>query len=193
VPLTEVAAHVVERITEATTPQGVVALAWSRDVPLSEVVGHGLLVVLDAVSDPGNLGTVVRTADAVGATAVVIGAGSTDPYSPKAVRAAAGSTYHLPLVVGVGLAEVAVACGEAGQRVLGLDGTAATSVFDVRLSDGPLALVLGNEAHGLDPVTVGQVDGLVSVPIRGRAESLNVAAAAAVALYAVQDPSNHDV
>jgi RNA methyltransferase, TrmH family len=193
VPVTEVATHVVERITDATTPQGVVALASSRETPLSEVVGDGLLVVLDAVSDPGNLGTVVRTADAVGATGVVVSAGSTDPYSPKAVRAAAGSTYHLPLVVGVELPEVVAACHDAGQRVLGLDGAATTSVFDVNLSDGPLALVLGNEAHGLDPLTVEQVDALVAVPIHGQAESLNVAAAAAVAMYAVQGSSRpHD-
>ena len=184
---TEVADHVLERLADTTTPQGIVALARSATVPLADVVGTGLLVVCDAVSDPGNAGTIIRTADAAGAAAVALTAGSVDPFSPKAVRAAAGSTYHLPLVLGVDLAEVASACRAAGQRVLGLDGSATASVFDLQAGTGPVALVLGNEAHGLSPSAVGVLDDLVAVPIHGRAESLNVGAAAAVALYAAAE------
>jgi RNA methyltransferase, TrmH family len=184
VRITPLAPHVLERLAETTTPQGVVAVCRSPQAELADVVGHGVLVVLDAVADPGNAGTILRTADAAGAAGVVFTAGSVDPYGPKALRAAAGSTYHLPVVTGVDVAAALAACREHGQRVLGLDGAATTSVFDLERDTDPVALVLGNEAHGLSPAVAGQVDGTVAVPLYGRAESLNVAAAAAIAIYA---------
>lgn len=179
-----VSEHVLERLSDATTPQGVVAVARTRTARLDEVVGAGLLVVLHEVADPGNAGTIVRTADAAGASAVVLTRGSVDPFGPKAVRAAVGSTYHLPLVIDVELGEVAAACRQAAQPLLGLDAHAGRSVFELSQQPPPLALVLGNEAHGLAPDAVALLDGVVAVPRWGRAESLNVAAAAAVAVYA---------
>jgi RNA methyltransferase, TrmH family len=176
--------HVLDRLADATTPQGIVAVARTSTARLADVVGRGLLVVLHEVADPGNAGTIVRTADAVGATAVVATAGSVDLFSPKAVRAAVGSTYHLPLVVEVDLAEVAHACRAAGQAVLGLDAAGQRSVFDLESHHEPLALVLGNEAHGLAVDADASLDATVAIPRWGRAESLNVAAAAAVSLYA---------
>jgi RNA methyltransferase, TrmH family len=176
--------HVLERLADATTPQGVVAVARTATAGLDEVVGRGLLVVLHEVADPGNAGTIVRTADAVGAAAVVATTGSVDLFAPKTVRAAVGSTYHLPLVAEVTLAEVAAACRAAGQPLLGLDADGDRSVFDLEDHPAPLALVLGNEAHGLPPAAGAELDGVVAIPRWGRAESLNVAAAAAVALYA---------
>jgi RNA methyltransferase, TrmH family len=184
VRVTPVAAHVLDRLADATTPQGVVALARTPAGTLGEVVGRGLLVVLHAVADPGNAGTILRTADAAGASGVVLTTGSVDPYAPKTVRAAAGSTYHLPVVTGVDLAAVTAACRAHGQQVLGLDGAADRSVFDLEGSRTPVALVLGNEAHGLPAQLGDHLDGLVAVPLFGHAESLNVAAAAAVAIYA---------
>jgi RNA methyltransferase, TrmH family len=184
VPVRVVAEHVLERLADTTTPQGVVAVATSRTATLDEVVGRGLLVVLNEVTDPGNAGTIVRTADAVGATAVLTTVGTVDLFSPKAVRSAAGSTYHLPLVPEVDLAEVAQACRDAGQRLLGLDADAPGSVFDLESGTGPVALVLGNEAHGLSGDAARSLDATVAIPRWGRAESLNVGAAAAVALYA---------
>lgn len=181
---TPVAAHVLERLADASTPQGVVAVARTPSATLDEVVGRGLLVVLHAVADPGNAGTILRTADAAGAGGVVLTTGSVDPYAPKTVRAAAGSTYHLPVVTGVDLAAVAAACRARTQTVLGLDGTADRSVFELEAERRPVALVLGNEAHGLPAELHDHLDGLVAVPLFGRAESLNVAAAAAVAIYA---------
>jgi RNA methyltransferase, TrmH family len=184
VPLRRVADHVLERLADATTPQGVVAVARTSTADLAEVTGRGLLVVLHEVADPGNAGTIVRTADAVGATAVVATVGSVDLFSPKAIRAATGSTYHLPLVVDVELADVADACRAAGQALLGLDAAGQRSVFDLERRPGPLGLVLGNEAHGLPPSAAACLDATVAIPRWGRAESLNVAAAAAVSLYA---------
>jgi RNA methyltransferase, TrmH family len=184
VPVRVVAEHVLERLADASTPQGIVAVARTPVVALEQVVGHGLLVVLHEVADPGNAGTIVRTADAVGAAAVVATVGSVDLYSPKAVRAAVGSTYHLPLVVEVVLEEVARACRAAGQPVLGLDADGDRPVFDLETRRAPSCLVLGNEAHGLPGDAAALLDGTVAIPRWGRAESLNVAAAAAVALFA---------
>jgi RNA methyltransferase, TrmH family len=192
VPVTPVAEHVLARITDTATPQGVVAVARSVTADLDAVVGEGLLVVLAAVGDPGNVGTIVRTADAVGAAGVVLTAGCADVFGPKAVRAAAGSTYHLPLVVGPELGEVVATCSAAGQPLYGLDGGATVSVFALPHTGPAVALVLGNEAHGLPPDTRGLLDAIVAVPIRGRAESLNVAAAAAVALYAASEQLTGD-
>jgi RNA methyltransferase, TrmH family len=179
-----VADHVLDRLADATTPQGIVAVARTATAALADVAGTGLLVVLHEVADPGNAGTIVRTADAVGATAVVATAGSVDLFSPKAIRAAVGSTYHLPLVVEVDLPTVADVCRAAGQAVLGLDAAGERSVFDLESRHEPLALVLGNEAHGLPAGAAASLDATVAIPRWGRAESLNVAAAAAVSLYA---------
>jgi RNA methyltransferase, TrmH family len=184
VPVRVVADHVLDRLAAAATPQGLVAVARTATVDLAEVVGRGLLVVLHEVADPGNAGTIVRTADAVGAAAVVATSGSVDLFSPKAIRAAVGSTYHLPLVVEVGFEEVVRACREVRQPVLGLDAAGDASVFELETHPAPLALVLGNEAHGLPEGATAQLDGSVAIPRWGRAESLNVAAAAAVSLYA---------
>lgn len=184
VAVTSVTGAVMAKLADATTPQGIVAVARTPVATLDEVVGDGLLVVLDAVADPGNAGTILRTADAAGARGVVLTAGSVDPFAPKAVRAAAGSTYHLPVVAGVTLEEVVVACRSSGQRIFGLDGTATDDVRSLEAPGPPVALVLGNEAHGLPSVARRLLDGLVAVPIHGRAESLNVAAAAAIAIYA---------
>jgi RNA methyltransferase, TrmH family len=183
VAVTSVSDAVLAKLADATTPQGIVAVARIPAAGLDEVVGAGLLVVLDAVADPGNAGTILRTADAAGAVGVVLTTGSVDAYAPKSVRAAVGSTYHLPVVSGVSLAEVSAACRRAGQRILGLDGAATLEVRSLETSDAPIALVLGNEAHGLAASARDLLDGLVAVPIHGRAESLNVAAAAAIAIY----------
>jgi RNA methyltransferase, TrmH family len=179
-----VADHVMERLSDARTPQGVVGVVRTELAPLDAVVGHGLLVVLHEVADPGNAGTIVRTADAVGAVGVVLTPDSVDAHAPKTVRAAAGSTYHLPIVEGVALSEVAAACREAGQPLLGLDTHGRRSVFDLETATPPIAIVLGNEAHGLPGAVAEVLDDTVAIPVWGRAESLNVAAAAAVALYA---------
>jgi RNA methyltransferase, TrmH family len=183
-PVRVVADHVLDRLADATTPQGLVGVARTRPAALDAVVGRGLLVVLYEVADPGNAGTIVRTADAAGAAAVIATAGSVDLFSPKAIRAAVGSTYHLPLVVDVPFDAVVASCRASGQPLVGLDADGDTSVFDLEGQPAPLGLVLGNEAHGLPAEAAALLDALVAIPRWGRAESLNVAAAAAVSLYA---------
>ena len=139
------------------------------------------------VRDPGNLGTVIRCADAFGADAVLISSDSVDLYNPKTVRASTGSLFHLPVTVEVDLAEAVASARAAGLQVLGADGAGRDTVLD--LGDRgdlarPTLWVMGNEAWGLPPEHAALVDRLVSVPIFGRAESLNLSTAAAVVLYA---------
>jgi TrmH family RNA methyltransferase len=183
VQVTQVAPHVLERLADVRTPQGIVAVATSTTTDLADVVGHGLLIVLDEVADPGNAGTILRTADAAGAAGVVATAGSADVFGPKAVRAAAGSTYHLSLVVDVDLLDVVAACRASGQAIFGLDASGQMTIDDLESREPPLALVLGNEAHGLSDAHTALMDDVVSIPIHGQAESLNVSAAAAIAIY----------
>jgi TrmH family RNA methyltransferase len=185
VPVTVVAEHVMERLADSRTPQGVVAVARRVRASLADVVGRGFLVVLHEVSDPGNAGTIIRTADAAGAVGVVLTSGSVDPWNPKAVRATAGSLTHLPIVTDVTTEEVVAACREAGQRVVGLDAGGHVDIDDPDATAPPVALVFGAEAHGLPDAVLDRLDLVVAVPRYGRAESLNLAAAVAVTTFAV--------
>ena len=146
-----------------------------------------LVAVLASVRDPGNAGTIIRTADAAGADAVVLSAESVDLYNPKCVRATTGSLFHLPVVVGSPVAEIVAAAHTAGLRVLAADG-AGDADLDDELDSGrlaaPTAWLFGNEAWGLPAELRALADAVVRVPIHGKAESLNLAAAAAVCLYA---------
>ncbi|MBW3658766.1 MAG: RNA methyltransferase [Actinobacteria bacterium] len=184
VAVVEVSDHVLERLADSRTPQGVVAVARLEPGALDDVVGRGVLIVCDRVSDPGNVGAIIRVADAAGAVGVVVTTGSVDPWNPKAVRATTGSITHLPIVVDVGLEEVVTACRASNQEVVALDAGGADDVFSLERRTRPVALVFGNEAHGLDPVVLGTVDRTVAIPHLGRAESLNLATAVAVTAYA---------
>jgi TrmH family RNA methyltransferase len=178
-----VAEPVLAALAATTTPQGLVAVLPSVLKTLDELPPAPRLVcVLAEVRDPGNAGTVLRAADAFGADAVVTTRGSVDPQSPKAARAAAGSLFHLPVVAGVAWPEAAAALRGRGLRLVGADPHAAATVATAPLEE-PVALVLGNEAHGLPAAVAADLDLTVRVPLAGRAESLNLAAAAAVLLY----------
>jgi len=171
------------------TPQGMVAVCRFLDVPLQVALAASpaLVVVLVCVRDPGNAGTVVRAADAAGADAVVLTDASVDPYNGKAVRASAGSLFHLPVVAGVPVTDAVTALRAAGLRILAADGAADRDLDDA-LDSGelaaPTAWLFGNEAWGLPADVAALADVSVRVPIHGRAESLNLATAAAVCLYA---------
>ncbi|KAA1423227.1 RNA methyltransferase [Mumia zhuanghuii] len=181
--------EVVAAISETVAPQGVVAVCDYLDRPLADVLAGvpRLLAVCAEVRDPGNAGTVIRCADAAGADAVLLLGDSVDPYNPKAVRASVGSIFHLDVVVERDTAAAVAAVRAAGLRVLAADGVADVDLFDAErggLLDGPTAWLFGNEAWGLPEPTRALADTVVSVPIFGRAESLNLATAAAVCLYA---------
>jgi TrmH family RNA methyltransferase len=170
-------------LAATTTPQGLVAVLPSVLRPLEALPPSPRLVcVLAEVRDPGNAGTVLRAADAFGADALVTTRGSVDPESPKAARAAAGSLFHLPVVAGAPWPALRAALRERGLRLVGADPHAAATVDQAPLAD-PVALVVGNEAHGLPAEVAADLDLAVRIPLAGRAESLNLAAAAAVLLY----------
>jgi len=188
VPVHEVSGELMAELAQTVTPQGLLAVCPFVDVPLADLVAASprLVVLLANVRDPGNAGTVLRTADAAGADGVIFADASVDPYNSKCVRSSAGSLFHLPIVTGVPVAEATEALREAGLAVLAADGGASLSLdrlADVKLGQ-PTAWMFGNEAWGLPPELLGLADEAVAVPIYGRAESLNLAAAAAVCLYA---------
>ena len=190
IPVHVVSGEVMDELAQTVTPQGLLAVCGFVDVPLAEVVQRAkpvLVALLANVRDPGNAGTVLRTADAAGAHAVVFADASVDPYNGKCVRASAGSLFHLPVVAGARLEEAVVTLREAGLRILAADGRAGRSLDDPEVQarlTRPTAWMFGNEAWGLPPELVALADEPVAVPIYGRAESLNLAAAAAVCLYA---------
>jgi TrmH family RNA methyltransferase len=189
VPVHVVSGEAMEELAQTVTPQGLLAVCGFVDVPLAAVTQPAPLLVtlLANVRDPGNAGTVLRTADAAGARAVVFADASVDPYNGKCVRASAGSLFHLPVVAGARIEEAVAAMRAAGLRIVAADGRAGRSLDDpgiqARLGE-PTAWLFGNEAWGLPPELVALADEPVAVPIYGRAESLNLAAAAAVCLYA---------
>jgi TrmH family RNA methyltransferase len=188
-PVLTATPEVVAEMSDTVTPQGLVGICRFLDTPFDDVLAARprLVAVLAHVRDPGNAGTVLRCADAAGADAVVLTDASVDLYNPKAVRASAGSLFHLPVAVGVPVADAVAGLRAAGVRVLAADG-AGDRDLDAELDEGrmhgPTAWVFGNEAWGLPEETRALADAVVRVPIHGRAESLNLATAAAVCLYA---------
>jgi TrmH family RNA methyltransferase len=144
-----------------------------------------LVAVLYGVADPGNAGTVIRVADAAGADAVLLAGDTVDPHNGKCVRASAGSLFHLPITRTRRSEDVLVACRNAGLRLVAADGYATADLDDAEDALAqPTAWVFGSEAHGLPADVLAEVDEALRVPIHGRAESLNLATAAAVCLYA---------
>lgn len=194
----EVSGEVLAAMADTQTPQGGLAVCAQLDVPLDAVLGPSgrstwpaeadsapprLLVLLEHVRDPGNAGTVIRAADAAGADAVLVGEASVDVYNSKVVRSTAGSLFHLPIVLGVPMVPTIGRLRGLGLTTYAAAADGADAVTDVPLNI-PHAWVLGNEAHGLSEEVLGACDRRVRVPIFGAAESLNLAMAATVCLYA---------
>lgn len=189
VPVHEVSGAVMAELAGTVTPQGLLAVCRFVDIPLAGLAAQTplLAVVLANVRDPGNAGTVLRTADAAGVQGVVFAEASVDPYNAKCVRSSAGSLFHVPIVAGVSAAAAVAALRSAGLAVLAADGKAALGLDDLEGAGGlarPTAWLFGNEAWGLPDGVLSLADEAVAVPIYGQAESLNLAAAAAVCLYA---------
>ena len=181
--------EVLDALAQTVTPQGLVAVCRFVDVPLADVTAADpmLVAVCVSVRDPGNVGTVIRCADAAGAEAVVLAGTSVDAYNGKAVRASAGSLFHVSISRVDDAAVALTALRNSGLRLLAAD-SAGDVDLDAAANDGrlsePTAWIFGNEAWGLPPEVKVAADAVVRVPIHGRAESLNLAAAAAVCLYA---------
>ena len=184
--ITVVSDRVARALGETVHPQGVVAVVElpASDIDTVLVPGLRLAVLLDGIADPGNAGTVIRTAAAAGADAVVFCGNTVDPYGDKCVRASAGAVLHVPIVVGADVEDSVQRLRDVGVQVL----AAALGGDDVfALGDAlrhPTAWLFGGEAHGLDPAHAAMADRRVRIPMTTRVESLNLAAAASVCLYA---------
>lgn len=184
IELIAVHSMIIEKIADTKTPQGALAIVKPYQHEFSGVLQKqtaGLYVMLDRISDPGNLGTLIRTADAVGASGVIVSKGSADLYNPKVVRATMGSLFHLPIFQG-DLIPYLSELRQANIRILGTAAYAHREIFQVDLSGG-IAFIIGSEAHGLDAELESFVDEMAGLPMPGRAESLNAAIAGSIMLY----------
>lgn len=199
VPVLDVAPHVLAALADAETPQGIVGIARRPAADLTGLLDSAtLLVVLDGVADPGNLGTVLRCADAAGADGVVLTVGSVDPTNGKVVRASAGSLFHLPVVDGVDIEDLVSSFRARGMRLIAAT-AGATRRYDELSYGAPTAIVFGNEARGLSAELTAAAQYTVSVPIKrpvrpgfaGHAESLNLAVTTGIVLFEVVRQRQH--
>lgn len=178
---------VLKVMCDTNTPQGVVAVCHQLHVSLDDLIDTKpqLVALLANIRDPGNAGTVLRAADAAGADAVIFSDNSVDVYNPKVVRSTTGSIFHLPVVIGADIAETIEKLKSSGIQVLAANGGGVElPSLDQKQLAKPTAWVMGNEAWGFETETLALVDLEVAVPIYGAAESLNLATAASICLYA---------
>lgn len=189
IEVTQVSDRAAAALSDTQAPQGIVARCRTLEVDLQTALSGTpkLVAVLVETNDPGNAGTIIRLADAVGADAVIVAGDAVDPFNPKVVRASTGSIFHLPIARAEDPHALPEILGGAGLSTLATTGGAELDLDRAR-SDGllelPTAWLFGSEAHGLPAALIAAADAAVRVPIHGRAESLNLATAAAVCLYA---------
>jgi TrmH family RNA methyltransferase len=182
-----VSEQVLAAMADTVTPQGLVSVVRQTPTSVREIFDGSprLVAICEEVRDPGNLGTIIRAADAAGADAVVLTGRTVDPYNPKVVRATTGSLFHLPVSVGGDLADVVARAHAAGVRILAAD-VKGDDLLQAR-AEGvlaePTAWLFGNEARGLEDEALERADRVLKLPIFGKAESLNLATAASVCLY----------
>ena len=178
---------VLEAMADTVTPQGVVAVCRQFPTSLRDILAAGpvLLAILEEVRDPGNAGTIIRAADAAGADAVILTGRSVDVYNPKVVRSTTGSLFHLPVAVGLDLETVIEAIKGADLQVIAADvkGADLLAARKAGALTKPTAWLFGNEARGLTDEHYALADWVITVPIYGHAESMNLATAASVCLY----------
>ncbi|GGF41028.1 RNA methyltransferase [Subtercola lobariae] len=182
-----VSEHVLEVMSDTVTPQGFIAVCHQFPTAVKDIFAAKpqLIAILEEVRDPGNAGTIIRAADAAGADAVILTGRSVDLYNPKVVRSTTGSLFHLPVAMDASLADVKIRAIEAGLQILAAD-IKGDDLLEVRASgllEQPTAWLFGNEARGLTDDHLALADRAISVPIYGKAESMNLATAASVCLY----------
>lgn len=186
IPVRVVTERAAKALSDTVTPAGLVAVCDAPETSLADVLADAprLVAVAVEIGEPGNAGTLIRIADAMGAAAVVLGGHSVDPYNGKCLRASAGSIFSLPVVVAPDAGAAVAALRGAGLRVLAttVDGETRLDEADALLT-GPAAWLFGPESHGLPGEIAAAADHRIRIPMAGGAESLNVAAAAAVCLY----------
>jgi len=179
--ITTVTKDIIEQLTDTETPQGIVALC--KQLTHDAIIHSGkTFMVMDQVQDPGNLGTIIRTADACGVDAVIIGDGTVDIYNPKVVRSAQGSHFHLPILK-VNLLAFMEEIKEKGIPVYGTSLENGKDYREIQSSDKGFCLIVGNEGRGVRKEILAETDTNLYIPIFGKSESLNVAVAAGILMY----------
>jgi len=178
---------VLEAMADTVTPQGIIAVCRQFPTSLKDILGNEpkLIAILEEVRDPGNAGTIIRAADAAGADAVILTGRSVDLYNPKVVRATTGSLFHLPVAIAVELETVVEKAKGAGLQVIAADikGADLLAARKAGALEAPTAWLFGNEARGLSDEHYALADSVITVPIYGHAESMNLSTAASVCLY----------
>lgn len=175
-----------DELSGTETPQGVMAVIHKPQIEVPLWSAHSFLLLVDQVQDPGNLGALIRTADAAGVGAVILGKGTTDPFAEKVIRATQGSLFHLSLYQGE-LLPVVDELKRAGWLVVGSVVDEALDLRQVHIAPGQkLALIMGNEGRGISPELLGRTSFNVKIPLWGKAESLNVSVACGILLYHFQ-------
>jgi TrmH family RNA methyltransferase len=171
-------------IADTESPQGILAVVRAEKYKFDDIISkhEKLIIILDAVQDPGNLGTIIRTADAAGATGIILSRGCVDVYNPKVLRSTMGSVFHVPFVVSGSLQDDIMRLKREGVKVYAAHLKGRPSFYDVSMT-GDIAVIIGNEANGISDETASAADVLVKIPMPGRAESLNASVAAGLLIY----------
>jgi TrmH family RNA methyltransferase len=181
----QVSSAIMEKISQTQSPQGISAVIAMQTTTLDNLLDHvddrSIFLLIDAVQDPGNLGTIIRTADAAGAQGVILGNGTVDPFNDKVIRSTMGSLFHLPIIQ-TDLSSCIHALRRSRVRIIATSLEEAM-MYNEPLYDGPLAIVIGNEANGVSPAVIELANVKVKIPIYGQAESLNAGVAASILLY----------
>lgn len=169
------------KLADTKNPQGVLAVVRQKKYSLGDVCGGELYIILDTIQDPGNLGTIIRTAEAAGVSAVIMNKGCTDIYSPKVVRSTMGSIFRVPFIYTEDLSDTIRVIKEAGVTIYAaaLSGSSITE----EKPDRRRAFIIGNEGNGISEETLGLADKTVRIPMAGKVESLNAAVSAAILMY----------
>ncbi|WP_371369607.1 23S rRNA (uridine(2479)-2'-O)-methyltransferase [Sporomusa rhizae] len=178
--------NIYNKISDTDQPQGIMVILEKRpstiDTMVSGINKQPLLIILDGIQDPGNVGTIIRTADAAGCTGVIVLKGSADIYAGKTVRATMGSLFHLPITEALSPSELLPVLKEAGIKVMATGLQKSFSYYQADFNN-PVAIVLGNEGQGVSAELLKAADSCLTIPLVGQAESLNVAVAAGIILY----------
>jgi len=179
-----------KEISDTQTPQGILAVLKKREFVFDEVIEQGhSLVILDGLQDPGNVGTIIRTADAAGISAVILSKGCVDLFSPKVLRSTMGSVFHMPIFEGLYINETIDLLKKSNYKVIASHLDGKNNYFDEDLT-GKSAIIVGNEANGISDETAEKADKLVKIPMPGRAESLNASVAASIMIYEIVRQKN---
>ena len=177
------------KVSNTETPQGIMAIVEKEEKTFDQILAldeekgaRGNLLVLDKLQDPGNIGTMIRTADAAGYLAIVLVKGSGDVYSPKVVRSAAGSLFRIPMIYVEDYEELEEQMGKMSKRLVATGFDTDHYYYQEDLSEG-IALIIGNEGNGVDPLLMAKADAIVKIPMEGTIESLNAAVSAGILMY----------